>query len=202
MKNTIVVMSSNREMERQTAESLTELAKLGAIRLLESGSPDVAFSRCRALSWTCDQLREHPERDMVLMVDDDMVIAGETAQIVVEQSRRLQIPCSAAYTTVNAMLAAERLPTGLWLAGLGCLAIPRAVLLDLEQRSESFENSGVVYSAFTWCGPENGKWIAEDFRLCRRLGGVKLLPVMVGHVKKWELWPDDEAMAGIGAMSK
>lgn len=195
MKNTIVLMSSNREMEKQTAQSLDELARLGAIRMVERGSPDVAFARCRALSWVCDQLRERPERETVLMIDDDMVVPADVAQHLVEESRRRGVACSAVYTTLNAKIAGERWKDGRWLVGLGCLAIPRELVLQLELESESFEIQGNVHSAFTWCGPENGKWIAEDFRLCMRLGGVHLCPVMVGHVKKWELWPDDEAMA-------
>jgi hypothetical protein len=82
----------------------------------------------------------------------------------------------------------------LWLVGLGCVAIPRALLLELEERSESFELSGKFYRAFTWCGPEKGTWIAEDFRLSINLGGVHLCPLAVGHIKKGALWPDDETI--------
>jgi hypothetical protein len=77
---------------------------------------------------------------------------------------------------------------------LGCVAIPRALLLDLEERSESFELNGKLYSAFTWCGPEKGGWVAEDFRLSINLGGVHLCPLAVGHIKKGALWPDDETL--------
>ncbi|HYQ30947.1 MAG TPA: hypothetical protein VER04_27125, partial [Polyangiaceae bacterium] len=80
MKNTIVVMSSNREIEKQTRHTLQNLASLGAMLLMEAGSADVAFARCRALSWACDKLREYPDRDLVLMLDDDMEVPAETAQ--------------------------------------------------------------------------------------------------------------------------
>src|SRR6478752_398483 len=167
MKSTLVVMSSNREIEKQTRNTLQNLASQGAMLLLETGSADVAFARCRALSWACERLREHPERDIVLMLDDDMEVPAETAQALADKARELGRACSAVYATLTAKVAASRWPghPGLWLVGLGCVAIPRALLLELEQRSEQFELDGRAYRAFTWCGPESGGWIAEDFRL-------------------------------------
>ena len=197
MKNTIIVMSSNREIEAATKKTLQNLTDLGALVLLETGSADVAFARCRALSWACEKLREHPERDAVLMLDDDMEVPADTAQNLTERARLLGRACSAVYATLNAKVAAARWPDhpGLWLVGLGCVAIPRPLLLDLEERSESFEVNGRFYSAFTWSGPEDGNWIAEDFRLSKNLGGVELCPLAVGHIKKGALWPDDETLA-------
>jgi len=196
MKNTIVVMSSNREIEKQTRHTLQNLASLGAMLLMETGSADVAFARCRALSWACGKLREYPDRDVVLMLDDDMDVPTETAQALADKARELGRSCSAVYATLSAKVAAARWPghPGLWLVGLGCVAIPRALLLELEKRSESFEIDGRSYSAFTWCGPENGGWVAEDFRLSINLGGVHLCPLPVGHIKKGALWPDDETI--------
>ena len=197
MKNTIVVVSSNREMEKATKETLQQLADLGALILLETGSSDVAFARCRALSWACETLREHPERDVVLMLDDDMDVPTETAQTLFQEALIRGRACSAVYATLNSKVAAARWPErpGLWLVGLGCVAIPRALLLELEERAESFEVNGRFYSAFTWSGPEDGSWIAEDFRLSKNLGGVHLCPLAVGHIKKGALWPDDETLA-------
>lgn len=196
MKNTLIVMSSNREIEKQTKLTLQNLASLGALVLMETGSADVAFARCRALSWACEKLREYPERDVVLMLDDDMEVPPETAQALADKARELGRACSAVYATLTAKVAASRWPghPRLWLVGLGCVAIPRALLLELEQRSERFELDGRAYRAFTWCGPESGRWIAEDFRLSINLGGVHLCPLPVGHIKKGALWPDDETI--------
>ncbi len=197
MKNTIVVMSSNREIEAATKATLQNLTNLGAMVLLETGSADVAFARCRALSWACEKLREYPDRDAVLMLDDDMEVPADTAQALTDKARELGGACSAVYATLTVKVAAARWPDhpGLWLVGLGCVAIPRALLLELEERSESFEVNGRFYSAFTWSGPESGNWIAEDFRLSKNLGGVHLCPLAVGHIKKGALWPDDETLA-------
>ena len=196
MNKTLVVMSSNREVEKQTKHTLQNLANLGAMLLMETGSADVAFARCRALSWACDKLREYPDRDIVLMLDDDMDVPAETAQALADTARELGRACSAVYATLTAKVAAARWAErpGLWLVGLGCVAIPRALLLELEERSESFELNGKFYSAFTWCGPDKGGWIAEDFRLSINLGGVHLCPLAVGHIKKGALWPDEETL--------
>lgn len=200
MKKTVVVMSSNREMEEGTRETLKALSAAGAARVLERGSSDVAFARCRALSFACDALRaELHDRDVVLMLDDDMDVPLETAQAVVDAARSSGVACAAAYATVTAKLAASRWPghPGLWVVGLGCVAIPAALLLDLEKRSDSFEVSGRVYTAFTWAGATGGEWVAEDYRLSMQLGGVKLLPLGVGHIKKWTLWPDANTLEQI-----
>jgi len=201
MKNTLVVMSSNRELEKQTRNTLQSLGSLGAMVLMETGSADVAFARCRALSWACEKLREYPDRDIVLMLDDDMEVPAETAQALADKARELGCACSAVYATLTAKVAAARWPDhpGLWLVGLGCVAIPRALLLALEARSERFEDGDRSYTAFTWSGPDNGSWIAEDFRLSINLGGVHLCPLAVGHIKKGALWPDDDTLAQLAS---
>lgn len=203
MNKTIVVMSSNRELEKQTKSTLQSLAIAGAMLLMETGSADVAFARCRALSWACQKLREYPERDVVLMLDDDMEVPVETAQALVDKARELGRACSAVYATLTAKVAAARWPDhpGLWLVGLGCIAMPRTLLLALEERSESFEINGTLYSALTWSGAENGAWVGEDFRLSMNLGGVHLCPLAVGHIKKGALWPDDETLEQLAGTS-
>jgi len=197
-------MSSNRELEKQTKTTLQSLANLGAMVLMETGSADVAFARCRALSWACEKLREHPDRDVVLMLDDDMEVPAETALALTDKARELGRACSAVYATLTAKVAASRWQghPGLWLVGLGCIAIPRALLLELEQRSELFELDDRSYRAFTWSGPENGAWVAEDFRLSINLGGVHLCPFPVGHIKKGALWPDDETIERLAGASE
>jgi hypothetical protein len=197
VKHTLIVMSSNRELEKQTKASLQGLTSLGAMLLLETGSSDVAFARCRALSWACEALREHPDRDVVLMLDDDMEVPAETAQALVNRARELGRACSAVYATLTSNVAAVRWAErpGLWLVGLGSLAIPRAPLLELEARSVPFQVRGDSHRAFTWNGPANGAWVAEDFRLSMRLGGVHLCPLAVGHIKKGALWPDDATLS-------
>lgn len=204
MKGTIVVCSSNRGVGDETADMVVSLRMLGAGFQLNRGVADVAFARNQALSWVCKVLREHPERDMVLMLDDDIFAPPATIQEIVTRARELQQPCTAVYTTKESKIAGARLVSkpGFWLFGLGCMAIPRAVLLALEQRSEKYEHDGQSYTAFCTTGPESGVWVAEDFRFCLNLGGVRLLPIGVAHVKRWPLWPGKETLKKLDEEAK
>jgi hypothetical protein len=201
MDRTLVLVSSNREIEPETKLTLHALQKAGAVVLVESGSADVAYARNRALSFACDMLREREQLSAVLMLDDDMCVEVSTAQRLVDRARECERAVSAVYATRNSKLAGCRWPhhPGRWLVGLGCVAIPRALLLALELRSERFASMDRFLRAFTWCGAEDGNWIAEDYRLSMRLGGVELEPVGVGHIKKGALWPDEETIAAIAA---
>ena len=192
------MISSNRGWTEETEASLEAMQSAGAIVLSESGASCVTFARCRALSMACDTLRSFPERDVVLMVDDDMQIPLATAQALVDEARSSGVACSAIYATKSRTIAAERRPDGLWMTGCGALAIPSKNLLDLEADSPSFEMRGKAYTGFTTAGALNGRWMGEDFTLCTRLGGVRLLPLAVGHVKPLAIWPDDETLGRIG----
>lgn len=197
MKETLVVMSSNREMEPETRASLKALRKNGAAFLHETGSADVAFARCRALSMACEALRGAcHDRSVVVMMDDDIEVELDQVQALVTQARIRKEATAMAYATRNSTLAAMRWDQapGRWLVGLGCVAIPRRLLLELEQASESFEVMGQAFSAFTWSGPDRGVWVAEDYRLSMRLGGVHLLPIAAGHIKKIALLPDQQTL--------
>jgi len=199
MKKTILLISTNRELESETKQTVAEFHKHGIRRLMETGSADVAFARNRALSFACEQLREWPDVETILMMDDDMAIQAADAQRLIDRSRELGRAVSGVYATKTSKLAAARWPErpGLWLVGLGCVAIPRAMLLELEALSESFETAGRFMSEFTWTCAENGGWVAEDFRLSMRLGGVHLEPVALGHIKKGVLLPDEETLAAV-----
>lgn len=201
MKKVILLMSCKdgwEGCEKETKTSVLAVCKLGAHRMIESGSSDVSFARSRALSFACEAIRgELAECDVVLMVDDDMEFSPEMAQEVVDKCRELGRPTSAAYATLTSKLAAMRWRDGLWCCGLGLFAIPVPMLLELEARSESFELFGKAYSQFTWSGADRGQWFSEDFRLCIELGGAVLLPLGAAHIKKAALLPDDETIEQI-----
>lgn len=200
MKKTLILMSSNREVEQRTRDSVDALCAAGAQMLLERGSACVAFARNRALSLACEALRGPcSDRTIVLMVDDDMEFDVATAQQVVSAARSSGVATSAAYATVTGKLAGSiwKDHPGKWLMGLGCLALPVPLLLELEKRSESFEHSNKAYSQFTWVGVDAGEWMSEDFRFCKNLGGVNLLPLAVGHIKKWRIQPDNDTLQRI-----
>lgn len=198
MKSTLIVISSSRGWARELQKSIEAMRSAGAMLLEEYGSSCVTFARNRALSQACDALRGFPERDVVLMVDDDMQIPLDTAQQLAAAARELGQACSAIYATASRTIAAERRKDGLWMTGCGALAIPSRLLLDVEARSPSFEMRGNAYTGFTSASARDGRWMGEDFTLCEALGGVRLLPLAVGHVKPVPIWPDDETLTRIG----
>jgi hypothetical protein len=200
VKNTLIVLSSNRSVERKTESCIRELQKRGAAYMPHLDAPaDVACARNIAFSIACEQMRVHQHFNVVLCVDDDMEFSAEVAQELVDAARLEQVAAAAVYGTVAQMVAAEPWPEkpGRFQAGLGLLAIPRDALLKLEQESETFELQGAAISEFVWCCAEAGLWVSEDYRLCRRLGGVNLLPVKAGHIKKSTIWPSDETIEAV-----
>lgn len=198
----IVTCSHNRAMQAQTLSAIRELCRAGAIYIDQSGAADVALARCLALSAACNALRAEPARDVVLMVDDDMVFTNEDCEQLAQHARRTGVAASAIYATLGGTVAATRLQTTpgeaqRWAVGLGLLAIPRASLLELERQSEPFEFMGKPQFGFTWSAAANGIFWSEDYTLSRRLGGVHLLPIGVGHLKTIPVYPDEDTIACI-----
>lgn len=135
-------------------------------------------------------------RDMILMVDDDMQFQPDQAQELVNHARCTGVAASAMYATLASSLAASAMDVQRageprrWLTGLGLIAIPAVLLLELERDSERFEMLNGTNVAFTSSGAKNGRWMSEDFTLTERLGGVHLLPIAVGHLKTIPIYPD------------
>jgi hypothetical protein len=204
VKNTLIVYSTNRLIERETYISLLPLLAQGAGIIEQHGSPDVSYARIVALNLVMRRIRKEPGKfDTVLMIDDDMVFPTGTVESIVTASRKLGKPVSGCYVGAHGRIcAAPYADTGLYLTGLGCLAIPAGMMFDLEAESASFmADDGIKLRQFTWSGVGHvvadgvREWIAEDFRLCMQLGGVHVLPIALGHVKKRILYPSDENMA-------
>ncbi len=218
MQHTLIVTLSNRAPVPEFDQTIALLRQLGAQYQLCPGWSDVSQGRSAALSAACYYLRKNgwptlptpgaglPERDMVLLMDDDMAINPGDVQLLVDSARASGVACSAVYAAADANVKEQRGSLagcklegkpGRWTMGLGCIAIPASLLLELELQSEKFEMRGQQFSEFTWSCAENGRWIAEDYRLCLRLGGVRLLPIQAGHKKAILLWPDDETLAEV-----
>jgi hypothetical protein len=214
VKNTIVVVSTNHEMQRVTRERIGQLRRAGAQYVEQVGCSDVALARCLSLTGACNALRllNQPDNlesfdrapfDMILMVDDDMQFDVDQAQELVNHARAHVVPASAAYATLNGTLAASPIDEGLharqlWKVGLGLVAIPATLLLALEQRSPRFELQNGIFSGFTSSAARaDGQWWSEDFTLSERLGGVHLLPIAVGHLKTIPIFPDEETINSI-----
>lgn len=205
MQSTMIVCSYNRPMQEGTRAVFQRLTRSGAAYVSQTGSADVALARNIALTGALRSIRSIASRAgtwVILMVDDDMTFTEEQAQVVVDEARRTGVACAAMYATTKGTLAASRLAPvpgqrQRWLAGLGLLAIPLPLLLDVEARSTVFELDDGPHTEFTWSACDDGKWYSEDYLLCRRLGGVYLLPVGVGHLKTVPLYPDQQTIDAI-----
>ena len=206
MKKTILLFSSNREVEQRTKICMSRARQAGALLWEQRGTSDVSVARNIALTGACALLRER-KHDTVLMVDDDMVWAPQDAQSLVTASRR-GTAVSAIYSSYTAQsetvsIAAQYIPKerempkrrGSWVTGLGLIAIPAELLLELERSSEKFQLGENNFVQFTKSELKYGRWWSEDYYLCERLGGVHLSDVRAGHIKRVPIWPTDELVA-------
>ncbi len=200
MKNTFVVCSSNRGLHERTRRSVQMLQLEGAVFSLQEGTADVAFARNHALTWTCAHLKVNPNFDVVLMVDDDMVFSVQTVRTLTDYVRKTGHPASGVYCSLGGRIAAATMdkpfPDGVkrWRTGLGLLAIPANLLLDLQFRAAKFLHMENELAEFCNTGVRGTEWIAEDWCLCERLGGVALLPVEAGHLKTLMILPEQSTL--------
>ena len=198
MKNLLIVVSSNRGIADATKRAIEAQRGNGAKYIEQQGCSDVALARNMALTMAVNTCAEDKEIDTILMVDDDVVFGNEQVVKVVETSRQLNVPVSACVATVLGALSGRPVSKLLWETGLSFLAIPRSKLMDLASRSKSFrlpvEGNCIV---FTWCGIDGDAWISEDYRLCRRLGGIRLEPVRVGHLKRIPIWIGEDGQENL-----
>lgn len=211
MNRTVIAISYNRSMQEGTRACLMALMNAGAQLVQQTGSADVALARNMALTMALrslvtlnrsEKLAPAEHFDTVLMVDDDMVFTLAQAQELVTHARETGVGASAMYATMNGTLAATRLFTPppepqRWLVGLGLLAIPGALLQKVAKASPAFDIHGEQQAEFTWSATMRGRWYSEDYTLCRRLGGVHLLPIAVGHLKTVPLYPHEETVTCI-----
>ncbi len=126
------------------------------------------------------------------MLDDDMDTTAVDVEQLVAMSRKLSRPCSMTYTTGDGSLCHAKIEgSNLWLSGLGVLAIPRAMILELRKESAVFINGTRRAVAFTEARMRGRVWSSEDYTLTNRLGGVVLVPIRAGHLKVQSMHPND-----------
>jgi hypothetical protein len=186
MKDVLVVISSHYGIDPRSNGCVQALIESGASLIHQVGSSCVATARNLALTSACSSLKAYPHFNTVLMIDDDMVFTVNDVLQIVELSVNSKRAVSGIYVNAEGGATLKTIDN-LILSGLGMLAIPKDLLLDIESKSESVNGMRV----FTWVDTENGEWITEDFRLTLRLGGVILCPVKIGHLKKIVIYPSD-----------
>lgn len=190
MKDVLVVVSSNNGVEPETRMCIDKLREEGASYIEQQGTSDVAMARNIALTLACAELKKAPSLNTVLMIDDDMHFTLEDAKAVTSAAKDCAV--SGVAITSKRMFAHHPISKTRWAGGLFFLAIPRAILLDLSERSKVVEIRGAEgnwpCTVFTWTGAEDRRWVGEDIRLSSRLGGVQLAPIPIGHLKKQALY--------------
>jgi hypothetical protein len=201
LKSVLLVYSSNRYLAPEFEASLLATISAGVGVIKWEGSSDVTFARNISLSKASEALLHNLTRfDTVLMVDDDIVWSVEQAQALVDHTRKSGRPASGCYIMKDGRVAAHFDGTA-WQTGLGFLAIPSRLVLDLYGMSRRFKGAnGEPVREFTKSGvegsdPDEGEWKGEDYWLTRRLGGVDLLPISVGHIKPMVLQANPEKLA-------
>lgn len=195
MKNTLVLVTSNRDVKKLTSRALAQLVAHGAGRLDLDDVGDITLARNLGLTRALTVMMGKASRfDVLLCVDDDMLFTVDQAQRLVDFVRAHDKPASGAYVLGTGAIAAQHFQRDRWLTGCGFLAMHRLHLEKLaieSQRGRPTADSREWLFEFCTSGfrvralPEGEMlvWEPEDFSLTRRLGGVVLLPMSLGHVK-------------------
>lgn len=216
MKHTMIVVSTNRGLHPVTLDAVRECRNAGARLVTQSGASDVSLARNCALTIArkgldlVEKQQGAPPINVIMMLDDDMAFGLADAQALVDRVRLTCAPASATYVQAGGMLSASIMPAqaatrrgdGLlvmrpnsWQVGLGFMAFPAIELVTLAEQSDRFEFQGEEHWEFTRSGAIDGFYVSEDYCLSRRLGGVELLPLEVGHLKMHPLYPHENILA-------
>jgi hypothetical protein len=203
MKNCLIVCSSNRLMEHETFCILMMLVANGIAYTEHYGTTDIALTRNMALTKAL-RIAEASKKDVIVMIDDDIYFSPKQLQELVSFVREHNKPAAGGYVLADGKIGAQLIEeTGQWLTGLGFLGIPVSHLQEVAKRCRKFRptiQSTDVFIEFCRSGPkDDGEgglvWEYEDFSLTEMLGGVTLLPLAVGHVKKRVLGYTNEELA-------
>jgi hypothetical protein len=197
MKTTLAVCTTHRGMSDETYESVVNAQPIAIMKHKGSACVDIArsvtFDRAHAT------LEAHPNIDMLLCVDDDIVFTPQHAETLIAEARKRQHPVSGRYATIERNVAAMRPPGGgMYYTGLGFLAIPRAPFMLVAEQLDSNE-MGRIGKVRTWCRTGEvaafpGAWSPEDLWFCNHFGGVYLSEtVVVGHLKTFAIAPKSDA---------
>lgn len=186
MNKTVIVLNLYRQTNNLSLwQNLKILSSLGASVIISENIADVSLARNVSLSLAVDNLKN---RDTVLLIDDDIVFNTLDAVKIVNQSRTLKRAVSGIYARSDKLLSAQRYNSDTFLTGLGFLAIPAEKLIEVKGDKFTVE---LEQTAYMFCNSHvaNGKWVAEDYDLCIKLGGVLLSDTPVGHIKSTVLYP-------------
>lgn len=127
-----------------------------------------------------------------------MLFSVEQAKAICEHAKDADRPVSGIYCMKNRELAIWRIQdTDLFLGGLGFMAVSVKVLNERVKTVPLFKWKDLTAYTWTVAGPRDGIWVAEDRYFCELFGGVRIAPIIVGHMKSIPMAPDRDAMERI-----
>jgi hypothetical protein len=208
MRDTVLCIPTRSVLSAETAECVERVVgeSDGVLRVVRiAGVSDVCLARNRLLTAALDSFSD---AKTVFCLDDDIVFEPSDMRRVVELSRWSGRPVSGVYGSISGQLCATRHPSlepyegkPTYLVGLGFCAIPMRRLLSVSAGLPRIQAGLEKIVPFCTSSPsECGTyWASDDYSLSRRLGGVILEAVGVGHVKAVPLRPDAESLIRIAS---
>ena len=196
LKHCAVLTCTREGIPTYTAQCLDDLRVLGARMLTLAGVSDVTLARNLLISRA--EATSGEDITVFLLVDDDIIFSRVQAQLLCEQALVQEKPVSAVYPTNERVLAAQRWQNGLWLCGLGFMAVPRALVTAFAKEHPPFLAKD-EQKVWPFCqsspSPDGKQWWSEDYWFSYNMGGVVLARHAVKHWKRLPLFADEATMA-------
>lgn len=206
MKPTIIITGVCDEFKRETkmcADSvIQDLSRDGeTVPFTNIGAANVTLARNVNYSNLLHDAREQewPLEAIVLSLDHDVTFGISAVRDIVKHVRETKRPASGVYPTAGGLLHAARDRGVIWECGLGFAAFSLQMLSDAAEALPLLELGQLPRRLWPFC--QSGvhptlptAFTPEDFWFCRTLGGFDLLPIPIGHLKTFPIFPDDQTL--------
>ena len=202
LRNAVLSIAAHRQISGPTLQSIWS-AGFGEI-CITYGISDTALARNFQLNEFAQKL-DMSTPDLIegeplvfFMLDDDITFSKFQAEMLVSIAWNNKRATSGLVMTGEqgkeqpAAMVYDK-EKNLFLTGLGALAIPTPIVKNYLLNCDMMTHpaSELPLYCATWSGPDldqppaNRMWLSEDYRLCKRLGGVHLAASLAfGHVKE------------------
>lgn len=192
----------SQETERSVGDAVREFGESETVRVVLRGASNVATARNVAYTAVHDDLEREGWKPsaVIVSIDDDMSFQPQSLADLVKHVRRNARPASGVYPTAEGKLHGTNTRGVEWECGLGFCAFSVAHLQDLAARLPLLAMGDSRVRPFCCDGQHPtlpSSWTPEDWWFSRELGGFDLLPIPVGHLKTFPIWPDAETLRRI-----
>lgn len=189
----LVVQTLYRTVDVRCQMCTEKLQQAGYKVAKVAGDADITASMNYTLTMA---LKNIGDNRILVLIDDDMVFKVEDVDNLVSFARESAEPVAGvAVNHDGRVIGTERLPNGLALTGTAFFAIKfsRLESFTSECRVYPYPKGDFAHVEFTW----SSSGLSPDFRLCRRLGGARIVPIPVGHLKPVVLYPTEAQVAEV-----